>query len=271
MTPGMTPAQHRLLDTLTPLLPAAAIVTDRAAIAPWETDWRQRYHGSSPVLLQPGSTAEVATIVRAAGEHGVALVPQGGNSSMVGGATPPADGSALIVSTRRMNRLRSVNAEAGLAVAEAGMILQTFNDAALAVGRRFPLTLGARGTATIGGLVSTNAGGTQVLRFGTMRGLVAGVEAVLPDGSVHDGLAALKKDNRGYDLGQLLIGAEGTLGIVTAATLRLVPAVAARAVAWLGVVPGAACGTPQHRGVRWHVVHRQVDGQHQRPAGSVRS
>ena len=239
----MTPAQSRLLAALAPLLPVAAIVTDRDAIAPWETDWRRRFHGTSPALLQPGSTAEVATIVRLAGEQGVALVPQGGNSSMVGGATPPADGSALILSTRRMNRLRSLDAEGALAVAEAGMILETFNDAALAVGRRFPLTLGARGSATIGGLVSTNAGGTQVLRFGTMRGLVAGIEAVLPDGSVHDGLAALKKDNRGYDLGQLLIGAEGTLGVVTAATLRLVPAVAARGVAWLGVAsPAAALG-----------------------------
>ena len=231
----MTPAQSRLLAALAPQLPAAAIVTDRDAIAPWETDWRRRFHGTSPALLQPASTEEVATIVRAAVAHGVALVPQGGNSSMVGGATPPADGSALIVSTRRLNQLRALDAAAGLAVVEAGMILQAFNDAALAVGRRFPLTLGARGSATIGGLVSTNAGGTQVLRFGTMRGLVAGIEAVLPDGSIHDGLPALKKDNRGYDPGQLLIGAEGTLGIVTAATLRLVPAVAARAVAWLGL------------------------------------
>lgn len=237
----MTPAQSRLLDALAQRLPAIAIVTDRAAIEPWETDWRRRFHGHAPALLQPGTTAEVATIVAAAREHGVALVPQGGNTSMVGGATPPADGAALIVSTRRLNRLRSIDADGMLAVAEAGMILQTFNDAALATGRRFPLTLGARGSATIGGLVSTNAGGTQVLRFGTMRGLVAGVEAVLPDGSVFDGLAALKKDNRGYDPVQLLIGAEGTLGIVTAATLRLVPAVVDAATGWFAVeTPRAA-------------------------------
>ena len=133
----------------------------------------------------------------------VALVPQGGNTSMVGGATPPDDGAALIVSTRRLNRVRSVDSAANLAVAEAGVILADLHDAALSAGRRFPLTLGARGSATIGGLVSTNAGGTQVLRFGTMRALVAGIEAVLPDGSVHDGLAALKKDNRGYDLKEL--------------------------------------------------------------------
>ena len=237
----MTPAQSRLLIALASQLPAIAVVTDHAAIAPWQTDWRRRFHGSAPALLQPASTAEVATIVVAAREHDVALVPQGGNTSMVGGATPPADGSAMILSTRRLNRLRSIDAEASLAVAEAGLILQTLNDAALAVGQRFPLTLGARGSATIGGLVSTNAGGTQVLRFGTMRGLVAGVEAVLPDGSVFDGLAALKKDNRGYDPTQLLIGAEGTIGIVTAATLRLVPAVVDAATGWLAVAsPRAA-------------------------------
>jgi FAD/FMN-containing dehydrogenase len=236
----MTPAQSRLVAALATVLPPRSIVTERAAIEPWETDWRRRFHGHAPAMIEPGSTAEVALVVRAAGEHGVALVPQGGNSSMVGGATPPADGSALILSTRRLNRLRSLDAAARLAVAEAGMILQPFNDAALAQGMRFPLTLGARGSATIGGLVSTNAGGTQVLRFGTMRGLVAGIEAVLPDGSVFEGLSALRKDNRGYDLGQLLIGAEGTLGIVTAATLRLVPAVAARAVGWLGLDSPAA-------------------------------
>jgi FAD/FMN-containing dehydrogenase len=134
-----------------------------------------------------------------------------------------------------MNRLRAIDADAGLAVAEAGVILSDLHDAALAAGRRFPLTLGARGSATIGGLVSTNAGGTQVLRWGTMRALVAGLEAVLPDGSVHDGLVPLKKDNRGYDPAALLIGAEGTLGVVTAATLRLAPRIAARGVAWAGV------------------------------------
>src|SRR6202008_1736876 len=142
---------------------------------------------------------------------------------------------------RPMNRTRSITPADGLAVAEAGVILATLHETAKAQGMRFPLTLGAVGRATIGGLCSTTAGGTQVLRFGTMRSLVAGVEAVLPDGSVHDGLAALKKDNRGYDLNQLLVGAEGTLGIITAATLRLVPAVAARAVAWVGLAsPQAA-------------------------------
>ena len=141
----------------------------------------------------------------------------------------------MILSLRRMNRLRAISADDNLGVADAGMILSDFHDAAAGVGRRFPLTLGSRGSCTIGGLTATNAGGTQVLRFGTMRSLVAGVEAVLADGSVHDGLAALKKDNRGYNLDQLLIGSEGTLGIITAVALRLVPAVVARAVAWAGV------------------------------------
>jgi FAD/FMN-containing dehydrogenase len=215
------------------------VITDPAAIDPWLHDWRGRYHGATSAILSPADTAGVAIIVSLAAEHKVALVPQGGNTSMVGGATPPADGSALILSLRRLNRIRSIDAENNLAIAEAGVILSDLHDAALAQGRRFPLTLGARGSATIGGLASTNAGGTQVLRFGTMRALIAGVEAVLPDGQVHDGLAALKKDNRGYDLDQLLVGAEGTLGIITAVTLRLVPAIVARAVAWVGLASPA--------------------------------
>jgi FAD/FMN-containing dehydrogenase len=163
---------------------------------------------------------------------------------MVGGATPPDDGSALILSLRRMNRIRSIEAGAKRAVAEAGVVLQNLHDAVAAEGLRFPLTLGAKGSATIGGLVSTNAGGTQVLRFGPMRTLVDGIEAVLPDGTIHDGLSGLKKDNRGYSLDQLLIGAEGTLGVVTAVRLKLVPAIHSRAVAWLGLAsPQAALDT----------------------------
>ena len=231
----MTPAQAALVDQLRSRFGARAVTTDADDIAPWLTDWRGRYFGAAPALISPASTTEVAAIVAMAQQGGVALVPQGGNTSMVGGATPPRDGSALILSLRRMNRVRSLSPDANLAVVEAGVILADLHAAAIEEGRRFPLTLGARGSATIGGLVSTNAGGTQVLRWGTMRGLVAGVEAVLPDGSVHDGTAALKKDNRGYDLDQLLIGAEGTLGVVTAATLRLAPAIADRAVAWVGL------------------------------------
>jgi FAD/FMN-containing dehydrogenase len=235
----MTPAQHRLIVALAGRVSDRTIVTDAEAIAPWLTDWRKRYHGATALLLQPDSTEDVATIVRAAADAGVPLVPQGGATSMVGGATPPPDGSAAILSLRRLNRVRRLDADANLAVTEAGVILAELHAAALAKGRRFPLTLGARGSATIGGLVSTNAGGTQVLRWGNMRGLVAGLEAVLPDGSVVDTLSALKKDNRGYDLTQLLIGAEGTLGIVTAATLRLAPAIAARGVGWAGVASPA--------------------------------
>ncbi|KTF69881.1 FAD-binding oxidoreductase [Sphingomonas sp. HT-1] len=231
----MTPEQQRIVHFAAERFGPKTVTTDPSDIEPWLTDWRRRYHGVSPAILSPASTAEASALVALANTCGVPLVPQGGNSGMVGGAVPPQDGSALLLSTRRMNRIRSINPEANLAIAEAGVILATFRDAAEAAGRRFPLDLGARGSATIGGLVSTNAGGVQVLRFGTMRALVAGVEAVLPDGSVHDGLSALKKDNRGYDLTQLLIGAEGTLGIVTAATLRLVPAAAARAVAWVGL------------------------------------
>ena len=154
---------------------------------------------------------------------------------MVGGATPPEDGSALILSLRRMSKIRAVDKASMRAVAEAGVILQSLHEAAAAESLRFPLTLGAKGSATIGGLTSTNAGGTPVLRFGTRRGLVDGLEAVLPDGSVHDGLSGLKKDNRGYSIDQMLIGAEGTLGIITAVRLKLVPAIHSRAVAWLGL------------------------------------
>ncbi|HEY5713466.1 MAG TPA: FAD-binding oxidoreductase [Allosphingosinicella sp.] len=224
-----------LLDKLAHLLGPKGFTRDPADLAPWIEDWRGRYHGAAAALCAPATREETAALVGLCAEARVPLVPQGGNTSMVGGATPDASGAALIVSTRRMNRIRAIDAAAGAAVAEAGVILANLHDAALAVDRRFPLTLGAKGSATIGGLVSTNAGGTQVLRFGTMRGLVLGIEAVLPDGSLFEGLTALKKDNRGYDLRQLLIGAEGTLGIVTAATLKLVPAIGARAVAWVGL------------------------------------
>jgi FAD/FMN-containing dehydrogenase len=231
----MTGGEAKLIDQAGRMLGPKAVITDPKEIEPWVTDWRGRFHGATPAILAPASREEVAQIVRLAAEHGVPLVPQGGNTGMAAGATPPADGSAILLSTRRMNRIRSISADSRLAVAEAGVILATLHETAHQVGLRFPLTLGARGSCTIGGLTSTNAGGTQVLKFGTMRSLVAGVEAVLPDGSIHDGLSALKKDNRGYSLDQLLIGAEGTLGVITAAALRLVPAIAARAVAWAGV------------------------------------
>jgi FAD/FMN-containing dehydrogenase len=234
-------AQAQMIAEAERKLDRKAVITDPSEIEPWASDWRGRVHGSARAMLAPSSTQEVAEIVKLAAEHRVPLVPQGGNTGMAAGATPPADGSAMLLSMRRMNRIRSISAENRMAVAEAGVILATLHDAAHEIGMRFPLTLGARGSCTIGGLTSTNAGGTQVLKFGTMRSLVAGVEAVLPDGSVHNGLSGLKKDNRGYSLDQLLIGAEGTLGVITAVALRLVPALAARAVAWTGVEsPGRA-------------------------------
>ena len=224
-----------LLDKLSAILDGKGLITDAADLAPWLTDWRGRYHGAAVAMVAPANAAQLSAIVRLAASTGTPIVPQGGNSGMVGGATPDARGTALLLSTRRMNAIRSIDAEAGTVVAEAGVVLQTLHEAVAAHGMRFPLTLGGKGSATIGGLVSTNAGGTQVLRHGTMRALVEGVEAVLPDGSLYQGLVTLKKDNRGYDLKHLLIGAEGTLGIVTAATLKLVPALIDRAVVWAGV------------------------------------
>lgn len=224
-----------LIGRLRTLLGSKGLTTQADDIAPWLTDWRGRYRGAALALVAPADTQELAGIVRLAAETGTTIVPQGGNSGMVGGATPDASGHSLLLSTRRMNAIRSIDAAARTVVAEAGVVLQTLHEAVAAHGLRFPLTLGGKGSATVGGLVSTNAGGTQVLRHGTMRALVEGVEAVLPDGSVYDGLATLKKDNSGYDIRHLLIGAEGTLGVVTAATLKLVPALIDRAVVWAGV------------------------------------
>lgn len=228
-------AQAIPLDLFRPLLDPKGIITDPDDIAPWLSDWRGRFHGASPAILAPATTQQVSAVVSLAHERGIPLVPQGGNTSMVGGATPLPDGRALILSLRRMNAIRSISADHNRAVCEAGVILSTLHEAAEAAGRRFPLSLGAKGSATVGGLVSTNAGGTQVLRHGTMRGLVDGIEAVLPNGLIYEGLEPLKKDNRGYDIRHMMIGAEGTLGVVTAATLRLVPPLTRTATAWVGV------------------------------------
>ncbi len=229
-----------LLARLAARLGPAGFSTDPADLAPWLTDWRRRLTGSAAALVSPADAEQAAFVVAAAAAAGVAIVPQGGNSSMVAGATPAgigADGEAraLLVSMRRMRTIRSVSAADNAVVAEAGVVLADLHAAVEAEGRRFPLTLAAKGNATVGGLVSTNAGGTQVLRFGPMRSLVLGLEAVMPDGSLLRGLAPLRKDNRGYDLKQLLIGGEGTLGLITAATLRLVPAIGERAVGWVGL------------------------------------
>jgi len=236
-----SPPSPHLLKALEDRLGPRGFTRDPSDLAPWLTDWRGRYAGKAAALLSPASAAEVQAIVRRCAAERVALVPQGGNTSMVGGATPDGEGGAFLLSLRRMKAVRSVSREDNVAVAEAGVVLADLHDAAAAAGRRFPLSLAAKGSATVGGLVSTNAGGTQVLRFGPMRSLVLGLEAVLPDGSLFEGLSALRKDNRGYDLKQLLIGAEGTLGVVTAASLRLVPLPGSTAVAWTGLAsPGDA-------------------------------
>ncbi|HEY7809899.1 MAG TPA: FAD-binding oxidoreductase [Allosphingosinicella sp.] len=229
------PADQAVLGKLAELLGPKGFSCDAGDMEPWLVDWRGRWRGTAAAMLMPATTQEVQALVSLCAAAGVVIVPQGGNTSMVGGATPPEAPGAVLLSLRRMNRIRLVSPDDNLLVAEAGSILSEVHDAAAAAGRRFPLSLGAKGQATIGGLVSTNAGGTQVLRFGTMRSQVLGVEAVLPDGSLWEGLSPLKKDNRGYDVGQLLIGGEGTLGVVTAASLRLVAAAGRTDVAWVGL------------------------------------
>lgn len=215
--------------------------TDPDVLAPHLVDWRGRLHGAAAMIVWPRSTAQVAAVVRAAAAGRVALVPQGGNTGMVGGATPDASGRAVVVSLGRMAAILPVDAAGLTLTVGAGAILAAVHAAAAAAGLAFPLDLAAKGSATVGGLVATNAGGVQVLRHGTMRARVAGLEAVLPDGTVLDQLSPLVKDTGGYDIKQLLIGAEGTLGIVTRVCLRLVAAPRTRVVAWAGVTtPDAA-------------------------------
>lgn len=233
--PRPAPAAEAFLAAANALLGTRGLTTDPERMDAWLTDWRGRYTGRALALAAPASTAEVAALVKLCARHGVPIVPQGGNSGMAGGATPDESGHAIILSLRRMNAVRSLSPEAGQVVCEAGVVLQTLHEAAEGAGMRFPLTLGGKGSATIGGLIATNAGGTQVLRHGTMRAQVLGLEAVLASGEVLDLMTPLKKDNRGFDLKQLLIGSEGTLGIVTAATLRLLPAATGRATAWVGL------------------------------------
>ncbi len=205
---------------------------DPDRLAPKLSEWRDRWRGATPLLLLPRSTREVAAVVRYCVEHRVALTPQGGNTGLVGGQIPAGE---VLLSTERLNHIREVAAGDDVMVVEAGTPLAIVQAAAREAGRFFPLSLASEGSATIGGLISTNAGGTAVLRYGTMRDLVLGLEAVLPDGSVFSELKRLRKDNTGYDLKQLLIGAEGTLGVVTAAALKLFPILASRAVAVAGL------------------------------------
>lgn len=216
------------------LLGERGFTRDNEIIEPWLTDWRGRFTGKTLGLASPASTEEVSTFVRLCARYRVPIVPQGGNSGMSGGATPDTTGMSVLLSLRRMNSIRSLDEDAREITCEAGVILQTLHEIADERRLRFPLTLGGKGSATIGGLVSTNAGGTQVLRHGTMRNQVLGLEAVMADGEIFNALTPLKKDNRGFDLKQVLIGSEGTLGIVTAATLRLLPEIGERRVIWVG-------------------------------------
>jgi FAD/FMN-containing dehydrogenase len=228
-------AHQTFLDEAAARLGPRGLTSDPDLLQPWLTDWRGHFTGHACAMASPSSTEELAALVRLCAAHGVPVVPQGGNSGMVGGATPDGSGEALLLSLRRMDAIRAIDTDTRRVTCEAGVVLQNLHEAVAESQLRFPLTLGGKGSATIGGLISTNAGGTQVLRHGSMRALVLGLEAVLADGSVYSMLTPLKKDNRGFDLKQLLIGSEGTLGIVTAATLQLVPAIAERVVIWAGV------------------------------------
>ena len=205
---------------------------DPDRLGPKLVEWRDRWSGTTPLLVLPRTVAEVAAIVGICAETGAPITPQGGNTGLVAGQIPQGE---ILLSLERLRVIREVEPTDDVIVAEAGVPLAVVHEAAEAVGRRFPLSLASEGSATIGGLVSTNAGGTAVLRYGTMRELVLGVEAVLPNGDVFHGLKRLRKDNTGYDLKQLLIGAEGTLGVVTAASLKLFPLLASRAVAFAAV------------------------------------
>lgn len=217
------------------LLLQNGFICDANDIEPWLTDWRGRYTGKALAMILPNSTEQLSQAVKICAQHDIPIVPQGGNSGMVAGATPNSDGDAIILSLRKMNGIKYDPNTPNLILCEAGVILQNLHDAASGHSMRFPLTLGGKGSATVGGLISTNAGGTQVLRHGNMRALVVGIEAVLPNGTIYDGMSALKKDNRGYDITQLLIGAEGTLGIISKAKLKLVPAIQDRIAIWAGL------------------------------------
>ncbi len=229
------PVSPAFLEDVSALLGQRGFSRDETLLEPWLTDWRGRFTGRACGLASPASVQELADLIKLCAAHQVPVVPQGGNSGMSGGATPDSSGGELLLSLRRMNAVRAFDIHSRQIVCEAGLVLQVLHEKAEAEGLRFPLTLGGKGSATIGGLISTNAGGGQVLRHGSMRAQVLGLEAVLADGSVYSALTPLKKDNRGFDLKQLLIGSEGTLGVITAATLRLLPAVAERVVIWAGL------------------------------------
>ena len=228
-TPQTRPPSAETMARLTAVVGPAHALTDPADQAPYLREWRDLYTGRSPLVLRPGATAEVAAILAIANEALTAIVPQGGNTGLVGGQIPFEHGGEVVVSLSRLNRIRHVDPTGTHMIAEAGVTLLAAQGAADAAGRLFPLSLASEGSCQIGGVLASNAGGVQVLAYGNARNLALGVEVVLADGRVIEGLRALKKDNTGYDLRDLIIGSEGTLGIITAASLKLFPRPAERA------------------------------------------
>ena len=220
-TPGLL--REQALNRLKSAVGANAWSTAAGDMAPHLVDWRGQYHGQALIVVRPGSTADVAEIVRICAEARLLIVPQGGNTSMCGGATPASTGDTVVLSLARMNRVRGIDPANNTMTVEAGCILQVIQQEAAAADRYFPLSLASEGSCMIGGNLSTNAGGTNVLRYGNARDLVLGLEVVLADGRIWDGLLGLRKDNTGYDIKHLFLGAEGTLGIITAAVLKLYP------------------------------------------------
>jgi FAD/FMN-containing dehydrogenase len=229
-----------VIELLRAAVGAQHVLTEAFDTAPFVTDWRKRYSGRALAVVRPADTAEVEAVMQACAQTRTPVVPQGGNTGLVGGATPDDSGTAIVLSLARLNRIRAIDTANDTLTAEAGCVLQAVQEAARAQQRLFPLSLAAEGSCTIGGNLSTNAGGTQVLRYGTTRDLVLGVEAVLPNGEVWSGLRGLRKDNTGYDLRGLLVGAEGTLGVVTAATLKLFALPRAQVTAFAAVPSLAA-------------------------------
>jgi FAD/FMN-containing dehydrogenase len=224
-----------VLGRLRSVVGPAGIIEEPNDVAPYCRSWRDDWQGCVPAVLRPLSAHEVVQIVRICAETGVAIVPQGGNTGLTGAAQPHDDMSEIIVSTSRMNKIRDIDIVNDTMTVDAGVVLKDVQTAADHADRLFPLSLGAEGSCQIGGNISTNAGGVQVLRYGNTRNLVLGLEVVLPDGSIWDGLRSLSKDNTGYDMKQLFIGGEGTLGLITAATLRLFPKPTASETAWIAL------------------------------------
>ena len=223
-----------LLDTLRQIVGAPHVLTE-GDLSAWEMDWRRRSHGKALAVVRPANTAEVAAVVRACAASGTSLIPQGGNTGLSVGSTPDTSGTQLVLSLQRMQSVRQLDPDNLTITVDAGCILQNVQQAADAAGLLFPLSLAAQGSCTIGGNLGTNAGGTQVVRYGNTRELCLGLEVVTPQGEIWDGLKGLRKDNTGYDLRDLFIGSEGTLGVITAATLKLFPQPAARLTAWAAV------------------------------------